>query len=78
MEKDGVVMQQIEPWFSVEEISRYLGVSKETVYRWLEKEQIPAHRLGKLWKFKPSEVDEWIMRGGAGDEGMNQRKPKDV
>ncbi len=58
-------MQQIEPWFSVEEIAQHLGVSKETVYRWLEKGQIPAHRLGKLWKFKPSEVDDWIKKGGA-------------
>jgi len=58
-------MQQIEPWFSVDEIASHLGVSKETVYRWLEKKQIPAHRLGKLWKFKPSEVDQWIVRGGA-------------
>jgi excisionase family DNA binding protein len=58
-------MQQIEPWFSVEEIARHLGVSKETIYRWLEKGQIPAHRLGKLWKFKPSEVDDWIKKGGA-------------
>jgi len=57
--------QQIEPWFSVEEIARHLGVSKETIYRWLEKKLIPAHRLGKFWKFKPSEVDRWIMGGGA-------------
>jgi excisionase family DNA binding protein len=57
-------MQQIEPWFSVEEIAQHLGVSKETVYRWLEKNLIPAYRLGKLWKFKPSEVDKWVMAGG--------------
>ena len=63
-------MQQIEPWFSVEEIARHLGVSKETIYRWLEKGQIPAHRLGKLWKFKPSEVDEWVMRGDAKSENV--------
>lgn len=55
----------IEPWFSVDEIARHLGVSKETIYRWLEKKQIPAHRMGKLWKFKPSEVDDWVKNGGA-------------
>lgn len=61
----GESMPQIEPWFSVEEIAAHLGVSKETIYRWLERETIPAHRMGKLWKFKPSEVDEWIKSGGA-------------
>jgi excisionase family DNA binding protein len=58
-------MTELEPWFSVEEIARHLGVSKETIYRWLEREIVPAHRMGKLWKFKPSEVDQWVMRGGA-------------
>ena len=61
-------MPELEPWFSVEEIARYLGVSKETIYRWLERESIPSHRMGKLWKFKPSEVDQWVMSGGAGEE----------
>ena len=57
-------MTTIEPWYSVEEIARHLGVSKEMIYKWLEKQAIPAHRLGKLWRFKPSEVDEWLKRGG--------------
>lgn len=59
------MQEAIEPWYSVEDISRHLGVSKETIYRWLEKNKIPAHRMGKLWKFKPSEVDRWVLAGGA-------------
>lgn len=56
---------EIEPWYSVERIAEHLGVSKETVYRWLDRRVIPAHRMGKLWKFKPSEVDRWVLAGGA-------------
>lgn len=58
-------MTEPERWLSVEEIAAHLGVSKETVYRWLEKKKIPAHRVGRLWKFKASEVDDWIKNGGA-------------
>lgn len=58
-------MNETERWLSVEEIAAHLGVSKETVYRWLEKEKIPAHRVGRLWKFKASEVDAWILAGQA-------------
>lgn len=54
-----------ERWLSVEEIALYLGISKETVYRWLDRGKIPAHRIGKLWKFQTSEVDAWIRAGGA-------------
>lgn len=64
-------MTNTEPWLSVEEIAAHLGVSKETLYRWLEKGRIPAHRVGKLWKFKASEVDEWVRSGEAKSDSVN-------
>lgn len=63
---------KLQPWRSVEGIAEYLGVSKETIYRWLDRKKIPAHRIGKLWKFKPSEVDEWVMSGGASTTSKSQ------
>lgn len=54
-------------WFSVEEIAEYLGVSKDTVYAWIAKRRMPAHRIGRLWKFKTEEVDEWVRSGGAAE-----------
>ena len=59
-------------WLSVEEIAGHLGISKETVYRWLEQKKIPAHRVGKLWKFKTSEVDAWVVKGDAGTESSRE------
>lgn len=55
-------------WLSVDEISHYLGVSSDTVYRWIDKQGIPAHRMGRLWKFKKEEVDSWVKSGGAADK----------
>jgi len=61
-------MTQIEDrWLSVEEISKYLGISNDTVYRWIHKHRMPSHRMGRLWKFRKEEVDEWVKTGGAGD-----------
>lgn len=54
-------------WLSVEEIGTYLGVSKDTVYAWRSKKGLPAHRIGRLWKFKTDEVDEWVRSGQASD-----------
>ena len=54
-----------ERWVSLVEIASHLGVSKETIYRWLERGKIPAHKIGKLWKFKISEIDQWVVEGGA-------------
>lgn len=54
-----------EPWLSVEEIAAHLGVSKDTVYAWINKRNMPAHRVGRPWKFKTDEVDKWVRSGGA-------------
>ena len=63
-----------EPWASVEDVAGHLGVAKDSVYRWIEGKGLPAHRLGKLWKFKLSEVDGWI-RGGGANEAATTAKP---
>ncbi|WP_293715906.1 helix-turn-helix domain-containing protein [Thiolapillus sp.] len=55
-------------WLSVGDICTYLGVSNDTVYRWIEKQDMPAHRVGRLWKFKKDEVDVWVKAGGASDK----------
>ena len=52
-------------WLSVGEIAEYSGISKDTVYAWIASKKISGHRVGRLWKFKRSEVDEWVQRGKA-------------
>jgi excisionase family DNA binding protein len=42
-------------------------VSKDTVYAWISKRNMPAHRIGRLWKFKSEEVDGWVRSGGAAE-----------
>ncbi len=55
-------------WLSVDEIARYLGVSSDTVYRWIDKHGMPANKIGRLWKFKRDEIDEWVRNRGAETE----------
>jgi len=52
-------------WLSVDEIAKYLGVSKDTVYAWVAKKDMPGHRIGRLWKFKTDDVDDWVRERGA-------------
>lgn len=55
-------------WYSVEEIGQYLGVSKDTIYAWIASKSMPAHKVGRLWKFKTEEVDGWVRAGGAAED----------
>ena len=52
-------------WLSVGEIAEYLGISKDTVYTWVTTKDMPGHKVGRLWKFKKAEIDEWVRAGGA-------------
>jgi len=56
-----------ERWLSVSEIASYLGIKQDTIYKWIALKKIPAHKVGRLWKFSKKEVDEWVHGGGAGD-----------
>ena len=58
---------QAEPWVSVDAVADHLGVAKDSVYRWIDTKGLPAHRIGKLWKFKLSEVDDWVRADGASE-----------
>ena len=49
-----------EHLLSVDEICDYLGVKRDTVYKLISKHNLPAYRVGRLWKFKLSEVVEWV------------------
>ena len=52
-------------WLSLEEIALHLGVKKDTVYKWLAAKKIPAHKVGRLWKFDKAEIDNWVKSGKA-------------
>lgn len=53
---------------SVDEIAAHLGVNPDTVYKWIERKKLPAHKVGRLWKFKATEVDEWVRQGKAAED----------
>lgn len=53
-----------ESWVGIEEAAKHLGVNKDTIRNWIRKKNgMPAHRIGKLWRFKLSELDEWVKSG---------------
>lgn len=62
--EDYMTEYQEDKWIGIEEAASYLSVNKDTIRNWIKKDTgIPAHKIGKLWKFKKSELDEWIKSG---------------
>jgi len=53
-----------EKWINLDEAANYMGVKPGTIRDWIRKNKgIPAHKIGKQWKFKCSELDIWVRSG---------------
>lgn len=59
-----------DKWISIDEAAEYLGIKTVTLRGWIKKDlSLPAHRVGKQWKFKRSEIDEWVKSGKGAIDG---------
>ena len=52
-------------YYSMPEICKYLGISRDSALKWIVNKDMPAHKVGKKWKFKLSEIDAWVNSGQA-------------
>lgn len=58
-----------EPWVGIDEVTKHMSVRRETIYRWIEKNDFPAHKAaGRLLRFKISEIDDWVRSDSNSDE----------
>ena len=59
-----VDMASEESWVGITDVAGHLSVAKDSIYRWVESKDFPAHRVGRLLRFRLSEVHEWVKSGG--------------
>jgi excisionase family DNA binding protein len=60
---------------NIRQASQYLGVSPDTLYKYVSEERIPAFKLGNRWKFKKSLLDTWMEDQSLNNEVSRSRKP---
>src|ERR1700716_1068552 len=61
---------------NIRQASEYLGVSPDTLYKYVGENKIPAFKLGNRWRFKKSKLDEWMEEQSSEAEGQTKRKAK--
>ena len=59
---------------NIRQASQYLGVSADTLYKYVSEERIPAFKLGNRWKFKKSILDTWMENQSLNNEVVRPRK----
>jgi excisionase family DNA binding protein len=62
MEDTGQKMERPKEVMTLREASQYLGISPDTLYKYLGEKRIPAFKLGNRWRFKKDLLDRWMER----------------
>ena len=52
----------MDKWLTLEQIAEYLQMSTSSIYKMAQKGKIPAYKVGRQWRFKKEEIDEWIRK----------------
>ena len=70
-----MIKENIERWYSMNEVCEYLAITRDTCLTWIEKRGMPGVKVGRTWRFKISEIDEWMrscnVRNGEGAPGAD-------
>jgi excisionase family DNA binding protein len=69
------MIEQNEKWINIDEAAEYSGVKPRTVRDRIRKEKsVPAHKIGKQWKFKCVELDDWVKSGKSAESAESAIK----
>ena len=69
-------MSESREVMNVRQASQYLGISPDTLYRYITEGEIPAFKLGNRWRFKKSRLDQWMEEKSSEMEPQAKKKPK--
>jgi excisionase family DNA binding protein len=58
---------------NIREASQYLGISPDTLYKYVYSDRIPAFKLGNRWRFKKTILDHWMERKSLTGNRMRRR-----
>ncbi len=71
----GQKMERLKEVMTLREASQYLGISPDTLYKYLSQDRIPAFKLGNRWRFKKDLLDRWMEKKS---ERPQDLRPKQV
>ena len=72
------IMADSREVMNIRQASQYLGVSPDTLYKYVGEQKIPAFKLGNRWRFKKSRLDQWMEEKSSEMEPQTKRKGKAV
>jgi len=74
--EEGNEMAESREVMNIRQASQYLGVSPDTLYKYVNEQKIPAFKLGNRWRFKKSKLDQWMEEQSMETESQPKKKIK--
>ena len=74
--RKGMLMADSREVMNIRQASQYLGVSPDTLYKYVNEQEIPAFKLGNRWRFKKSKLDQWMEEKSMETEPQGKKKVK--
>ena len=74
--EEGKEMAESREVMNIRQASQYLGVSPDTLYKYVNEQKIPAFKLGNRWRFKKSKLDQWMEEQSMETESSPKKKIK--
>jgi excisionase family DNA binding protein len=75
-EEEKTLMADSREVMNIRQASQYLGVSPDTLYKYVNEQKIPAFKLGNRWRFKKSKLDQWMEEKSMETEPQGKKKLK--
>ena len=72
----GQKMERVKEVMTLREASQYLGISPDTLYKYLSENKIPAFKLGNRWRFKKDLLDRWMEKKSEHTEIVVESRPR--
>jgi len=69
-------MERVKEVMTLREASQYLGISPDTLYKYLSENKIPAFKLGNRWRFKKDLLDRWMEKKSEHTELVVEGRPR--
>ena len=60
----------VDEVLTINELARYLKLSKSTLYKLAQEGKIPGQKIGRHWRFRKASIDRWLEQSTRTERGL--------
>lgn len=61
-----------ETLMDIKQVAAYLQITEATAYNWAQSGKLPGIKMGRIWRFRPSDIEDWLDQNMPGAKSGEQ------